>query len=431
MEEKLQTNGKTEERKKRKVTPEEIDSIRTMIEQAKKEDNRNIVKEISEKLGIKIPTLYGIIRRKKIDLKGTIEERRVRIIELAQDKEKDYSAKEIADEVGVTPRRVWQILKKEGITLRNIIRKPKAAERRERIVELAQDKEKDYSAKEIADEVGVTPSRVGQILKAEGIILKTRRARIIELTQEKLTLQQKVDAIKLRLGKKTFAEIATILGCEDKDIEEYLISIRLTERTINYLNDKGLSSQRISEITGIPLKLIEEWRMFIEKEKQERTQKSVKRIEIEGSKTPKRSSSAQRSSFLDTIKVKQPNVDANREQRLDDLSKRLVQEELSDEDVEDIKRKVIELKIRPSLLVNRAGRKINLTIEQACLLTSNGERLGIMKQEIIRSIVSTYIQHKNIGKAQRYLEEFSTELDLQTRNELITDIRTAKQGMEH
>ena len=46
MEEKLQTNGKTEERKKREVTPEAIDSIRTMIEQAKKEDNRNIVKEI-------------------------------------------------------------------------------------------------------------------------------------------------------------------------------------------------------------------------------------------------------------------------------------------------------------------------------------------------------------------------------------------------
>ena len=298
----------------------------------------------------------------------------------------------------------------------------------------------EYTIKQIAERMGKSYATVLQILNRRGV--KAKRQRIPQQDKEntekqtinqaeKLTLQQKVDAIKLRLGKKTFAEIATIPGCEDKDIEEYLISIRLTERTINYLNDKGLSSQRISEITGIPLKLIEEWRMFIEKEKQERTQKSVKRIEIEGSKTPKRSSSAQRSSFLDTIKVKQPNVDANREQRLDDLSKRLAQEELSDEDVEDIKRKVIELKIRPSLLVNRAERKINLTIEQARLLTSNGERLGIMKQEIIRSIVSTYIQHKNIGKAQRYLEEFSTELDLQTRNELITDIRTAKQGMEH
>lgn len=354
----------------------------------------------------------------------TPKQRKARVLELVQDKENNYSIGQIADKVGLSPNSVRRILREA---------------RRAKIIELAQDDKKDYSAKEIADEEGVTINTVYQTLKKEGATLKNSRSKKAiertrveekkkEVTLEKLTLQQKVNAIKVRLSKKTFAEIATILNCEEKDIEEYLTSINLTEQTLKLLYKKQESAERISEITGIPVNLIESWRMFISKEKQKQKVDRNAEISETAKKSVKSNGTNLRRKFLKTIKV---DVDVNREQRLDDLSKRLAQEELSDEDIEDIKRKVVELKMRPSLLVNRAGRKINLTIEQACLLTSNGERLGIMKQEIIRLIVSTYIQHKNIGKAQRYLEEFSTELDLQTRNELIKDIRTAKQGMEH
>lgn len=331
----------------------------------------------------------------------------LKIIELRQS---GKSISDIKDEVGKSYAAVYKILRKYKI-------KPLQKEE-ENTSGVIQGTEQQISSTDSIPSIKENVSSTDSNSNKEADLPMTN-------TADKLTLQQKVKSIKLYLAENSLETIATELQCEKQDIEEYLESIKLNDVTMKMLKNSRLTSKIICERTGIPINLIEDWRMVIAKEKQRQRAEYRRKYRTDSA----RKNDVKRSSFLASINARQ-QIDPQREQELDYLANEL-NRELSDEDIFLIKGRTSELKVIPRVLVERAIRKENFSIEQAMIITENAIKLGVSKTAAMQSVISKYIQQKDFDKAQEFLHAYSSELKLEERNQMIKDIREAMQREEY
>ena len=372
---------------KRKLSEAEIESRRRrneIIELVKNNPSQYSAEELAKMFIVSVSLVKLIASKEKLKLKTFVKakERREKVIEMAKKDGGKYTVAQISDLVGITAVRVSQILKEEGLNVaRDKRRYEIAIQRKEMIKVLAK---KGYFKKDIAKELGISPSRVSQIMREEGI-------KIVGLPKKKDDSNDKQE------------DKMTIDKSEEK-MQEQL------KRPVQQEKEK------MQEQLSSPVQQEEKKRVIIPERPVEKRADAIK--------------ASRRISELDSTTT--PEIDyAKRVRTLTRLSNRLLEEELSDAELLKIRKQLRKMNVRTDVLVGRAGQTVNLSLKQAITVTENATRMGVNLTETVNKIILAYLTKRKISEAKAYLMMYKDNLELEQKNELIRDIRKKEEEMEY
>lgn len=372
---------------KRKLSEAEIESRRRrneIIELVKNNPSQYSAEELAKMFIVSVSLVKLIASKEKLKLKTFVKakERREKVIEMAKKDGGKYTVAQISDLVGITAVRVSQILKEEGLNVaRDKRRYEIAIQRKEMIKVLAK---KGYFKKDIAKELGISPSRVSQIMREEGI-------KIVGLPKKKDDSNDKQED-KMTIDKP------------EKKMQEQL------KRPVQQEKEK------MQEQLSSPVQQEEKKRVIIPERPVEKRADAIK--------------ASRRISELDSTTT--PEIDyAKRVRTLTRLSNRLLEEDLSDTELLKIRKQLRKMNVRTDVLVGRAGQTVNLSLKQAITVTENATRMGVNLTETVNKIILAYLTKRKISEAKAYLMMYKDNLELEQKNELIRDIRKKEEEMEY
>ena len=360
---------------KRKLSEAEIESRRRrneIIELVKNNPSQYSAEELAKMFIVSVSLVKLIASKEKLKLKTFVKakERREKVIEMAKKDGGKYTVAQISDLVGITAARVSQILKEEGLNVaRDKRRYEIAIQRKEMIKVLAK---KGYFKKDIAKELGISPSRVSQIMREEGI-------KIVGLPKKKDDSNDKQE------------DKMTIDKSEDK-MQEQLKSPVQQEK------EKEKMQEQLSSL----VQQEEKKRVIIPERPVEKRADAIK--------------ASRRISELDSTTT--PEIDyAKRVRSLTRLSNRLLEEDLSDAELLKIRKQLRKMNVRTDVLVGRAGQTVNLSLKQAITVTENATRMGVNLTETVNKIILAYLTKRKISEEKAYLMMYKDNLELEQKNE--------------
>lgn len=172
---------------------------------------KNTVSHIAKTLGVSKPTVYKYINQYKIDfgrnkrLKESedILSNRDKIIEMyVQEK---MSIESISKKLKTSPQRVTKFLKKNNIEINQSKTHPKLT--KEWLIEKI---DKLYNKKEMAEELGVSPTNIANHMKKYNLKVKAKNIQIPKTTRQKLADKKWLEE---KYKNQTPREISKELGC--------------------------------------------------------------------------------------------------------------------------------------------------------------------------------------------------------------------------